>query len=130
MADINVAGIESADFDANLGGFREIVAGFHSDPGFRAKVENDPSAVFREHGIDLPSNVAVKVVANDAENLYVVFPPDPNGELSDELLESVAGGSTFGSVGSAATASSLVCACAPSSASTLSSAGTASSVDV
>ena len=127
MATIDVPEFSNDVLHSSLGGFARIVESYHSDPAFRAKIEADPVGVFGAHGIHLPPGVAIQVHANDDQTLYVTFPPDPNMELADEMLESVAGGSTVGCAGSAMTVSTLVCACAPSSASTLSSSGTASS---
>ncbi|MCY4430998.1 MAG: hypothetical protein OXC11_11485 [Rhodospirillales bacterium] len=89
----------------------------------RAEPGPDPYAVLTEMGIDVPSGVEVRVSVNTQEDFHLVFPPDPNTALSDEMLGSVAGGSTAGtasSIGCAGSASSL-----PSCAFSVSSAGTA-----
>ena len=96
---------------------------YHRHGGSRVEPGTEPYAALEEMGIDLPSGVELRVSVNTKEDFHLVFPPDPNTELSDEMLGSVAGGNTAGtasSVGCAGTVSSL-----PSCAMTVSSAGTA-----
>ena len=66
---------------------------------------------------------------NTAEEFYLVMPPDPNVELTDEALNMVAGGksaSTVGSAGSVGTISSATTtASSASSAGSVGCAGTA-----
>jgi len=126
MAEIDVPGLSDDSVHTHIGSFAQLVKSYHADPAFRSRIESDPVGTFHEYGINLPSSIGVEVHANDDRTMYVVFPPDPNVELSEELLETVAGGTTVGSAGSAMTLSTLVCSCAPSTASTLSSSGTAS----
>ena len=96
---------------------------YHRHGGFRVEPGTEPYAALSEMGIDVPSGVELRVSVNTQEDFHVVFPPDPNTALSDEMLVSVSGGNTAGtasSVGCAGTASSL-----PSCAFSVSSAGTA-----
>ena len=65
--------------------------------------------------------VDTRIVANTTDTFHVVMPPDPNTEVSDEILSTVAGGSTAG------TASSLGSIACVSLASCFSSAGSAGS---
>lgn len=67
------------------------------DPAIRARLLTEPKAVVEEiTGFHVPNHVEVKVFENDTDHLHVVLPQNPNasanGELSDEQLESVAGG--------------------------------------
>ena len=94
----------------------------HGEP--RVEPGTEPYAVLTEMmGIDVPPGVELRVSVNTQEDFHVVFPPDPNTALSDEMLVSVSGGNTAGtasSIGCAGTASSL-----PSCAFSVSTAGTA-----
>lgn len=91
--------------------------------GDRVEPGSEPYAVLERLGIDVPPGVELRVSVNTQDEFHVVFPPDPNTELSDEMLVSVAGGNCAGtasSIGCAGTASSL-----PSCAFSVSTAGTA-----
>ena len=74
--------------------FRTLVQRYHADPDYRRQVEADPVAAFREQGMELPGDIAVRVLANTDDTFYVVLPPDPNMDLGDEILADVAGGIT------------------------------------
>lgn len=92
---------------------------YRADESLRARVENgDYGELF---GM-VPSGVEVRVVCQTPEIYYMPMPEDPNAVASDELLESVAGGSTNGCASSVLTAGT-----APSCISSVSSVGTASS---
>ena len=83
--------------------FAEVV---YSDE-LRLRVEERPKDVLREHGFDFPPGVEVNVVFNTADTFHLAFPPDPNQELTDEALSAVAGGKTASSLSSAGSASSI-----------------------
>jgi hypothetical protein len=66
-----------------------------NDPAFRRELIEQPKAVLsREFGLDLPPSVKVAVVEESAQSFYLVLPPPrpAAGELADEDLEAVAGG--------------------------------------
>ncbi|MBD2243790.1 NHLP leader peptide family RiPP precursor [Nostoc sp. FACHB-888] len=73
-----------------------IIAQSWKDEAYKQELLSNSKAVIeREFGIQLPANVSVKVVEENPTNLYFVLPmrPDLSGaELSDEQLETVAGG--------------------------------------
>ncbi len=79
-----------------------------SDEDRLREVEERPKDVLREHGIDMPVGVDVKVVLNTRDTFHLAMPPDPNQVLQDESLMAVAGGGkTMGTVGTMATTSTL-----------------------
>ena len=79
-----------------------------SDEDRLREVEERPKDVLREHGIDMPVGVDVKVVLNTRDTFHLAMPPDPNQALQDESLMAVAGGGkTMGTVGTIATTSTL-----------------------
>ena len=60
------------------------------DADFRAEVEADARSAI---GGALPPQVdSVRVVEDTGGVVHFVFPPDPNGELSDEALSGTSGG--------------------------------------
>ena len=64
-----------------------------NDPEYRAKVHADPVAAVAEYGVAVPDSVQdVRVVENTGDTVYYVFPADPNGAMSDDDLNWVAGG--------------------------------------
>ena len=115
---------------------RAFADDFRSDPELRSRVAADPRGVLAERNLGpLPEvigeEVEIRFVANTDDKYFLVFPPDPNIELTDDtLLDIAAGGktaSTAGTSGSAATIASTVTTSTASSASSVSSAGSAGS---
>ena len=60
----------------------------------------DPKAVLKEHGLDVPDNLDVKVVENADNCVHITLPAPPAGymDLSEDELSNAAGG-TAHSVG-------------------------------
>ena len=114
------------DPDFSTGQIAVIGNDLFEDTDLRRHLEIDPRAALEERGIDVPSDMELRVAVNTDDILYIAMPPDPNSVLSDENLGSVAGGtdnvSTAGSVGSMGT---FACSCGPSSVSSVGSLGTA-----
>ena len=110
--------------------YRAVGDARENDPEFRALLEEDPCAALASKGMEVPEGVEVRVHANDADTLYIAFPPDPNQLLSDISLENVSGGVPASSAGCAGSASSLStfpsCAGSVATASTLGSAACSS----
>ncbi len=72
-----------------------VVAKAWKDEKFKKELISNPKAVInKEFGVQIPDNVNVKVVEENANNLYIILPmkPQREGELTDEQLEAVAGG--------------------------------------
>ena len=64
-----------------------------SDGGFRQSLISDPRGTLQQtYGLDFPSDVTVHVHQEDANHLHFVLPMSSEIELSDEDLDSVAGG--------------------------------------
>ena len=127
MVIIDITDTSASAVHQQMNQFRALVQRFHADPDYRREVEADPVSAFREQGMELPSDIAVRVLANTDDTFYMVLPPDPNMDLGDEMLTAVAGGklhlraATFGSV---ACMGCFACACPASTVSTASSVGT------
>lgn len=69
----------------------QIYAKCWKDEAFKQKLLADPQATLRAEGVTFAANVAVKAVADTANEVHLVIPAKPT-DLSDEDLESVAGG--------------------------------------
>ena len=72
--------------------FSNFTRKYQENPELRARAETEPRAVLSEHGIHMPPEHDVRIVANTAETFNLVMPPDPNSTLADEDLAAVAGG--------------------------------------
>lgn len=105
--------------------YRPGEAIWERDPEYRTRMEANPREVLTEQGVEVPKSLDVRVVANDADTMHFVFPPDPNEALSDEELSSVSGGVRASSAASVGCASTL--ACIPSCVSSGATASSASS---
>jgi hypothetical protein len=72
--------------------FGKIIAKAWRDAAFKLALIANPSAALQAEGIELPNGVAVTVLENTDKQFYLVLPPVPADELSDEALVSAAGG--------------------------------------
>ncbi len=70
-----------------------------SDAAFKQQLIETPREALAALGVELPAHLAgvnLKVVENTADILHLVLPaPPPEGELSDDELDGVAGGGEF-----------------------------------
>jgi hypothetical protein len=77
---------------------RRLIQRSVEDDGFRQRLIEDPkAAVEQELGSRLPEEVRVVAVEETSDTIYLVLPSTSplvgeDGEISDEALESVAGG--------------------------------------
>jgi hypothetical protein len=77
---------------------RRLINRSLQDEDFRQRLLAEPrAAIEQELGSRLPESVEVRVVQESADTIYLVLPSasplgGEGGELSDEALESVAGG--------------------------------------
>ena len=64
------------------------------DDALKARFMSDPKAVLKEHGMDVPEGIDVKVVENADDCVHIPLPAAPAGDidLSDGELGKVAGG--------------------------------------
>ena len=63
-----------------------LVAQAWSDESLKARLLEDPAPVLREHGIEVPFDVELRVVEDTAAVRHLVLPASPEGELADEEL--------------------------------------------
>jgi Nitrile hydratase, alpha chain len=77
---------------------RRLIEKSLQDKDFRQRLLDDPKgAIEQEMGTRVPEGFEVRVVEESADSIYLVLPSasplvGEGGELSDEALESVAGG--------------------------------------
>src|SRR5688500_5191729 len=71
-----------------------LVSKAQQDSGFRKELIRNPKAIIeQELGLRLPGDFDVKVFEETSKSLCLVIPAKTEeGELSDQLLEAVAGG--------------------------------------
>jgi hypothetical protein len=70
------------------------------DESFRQQLLNDPKEVIEsEFGRKIPESIQIKVLEENANTVYIILPhivvPNPETELTDTELYSVAGGAPW-----------------------------------
>lgn len=88
--------------------YGRVLAKAWEDESFKQRLLSEPKAVLVENGIEVPGNLAIRVVENTEDTLYITLPAPPSAELKDEQLEMVAGGSCLGTGGTFGTATSCL----------------------
>ena len=81
-----------AEQDKRREAYGKVVARTWRDPAFKAKLMADPQATLKGAGIALPAGAKVTVLENTATHFHLVLPPKPTDALSDDALDSLAGG--------------------------------------
>jgi hypothetical protein len=114
-------------YRGNWEAFEALGERYRADSALRDRLDGgDVSDALTELGLVLPPDIEARIVADTSDMMHVVLPPDPNTNLSDEMLSAVAGGGkTAGSAGTVGTAGSVACSTIPSSASSAGTAGSA-----
>ena len=77
----------------------QLFAKCWKDEALKARFMADPKAVLKEHGLDVPEGMDVKVVENADDCVHITIPAPPVGhmDLSDDELKDAAGGGTYDS---------------------------------
>jgi len=70
----------------------DVLARLQSDDAFKSRLLSDANSALSGMGIHVPEGLTVKVHENTESTLNFILPPPRNAELSDSMLESVAGG--------------------------------------
>ena len=78
----------------------DLFAACWKDEALKQRFMADPKAVLAEYDMPVPDGIDVKVVENADDCVYITLPKRPSGELSDEELESAAGGGGAGQMAS------------------------------
>ena len=72
-----------------------VVAQVWADEKLKSRLLDNPAAVLRENGIEVPAGVEIRVVENTDKVHYLVLPPKPldsASELTSEQIDAVVGG--------------------------------------
>ena len=71
-----------------------LFAACWKDEALKARFMSDPKAVLKEHGLDVPDGIDVKVVENADDCVHITLPTPPaeSMNLSDAELNTAAGG--------------------------------------
>ena len=79
----------------------QLFAACWKDEALKARFMTDPKSVMKEHGLDVPDGIDVKVVENADDCVHITLPAPPGGqlELSDDDLGKVAGGFAMNAFG-------------------------------
>ena len=76
-----------------------IIAKAWQDEAYKKGLIADPKGVLqKEFGLELPPALSIEVLEESPTKLYLVIPPKPTDELSDEQLDAVAGGACIPAV--------------------------------
>ena len=71
----------------------QVVAKAWQDDAFKKRLLSNPSVVLKEHGLEMPSGVQIRVVENSDQVVHLTLPAQPqDDELSEDALDAVAGG--------------------------------------
>ena len=72
--------------------YGKAVARAWVDADYKAKLLGDPRAALSEVGIEFPAGKNVTVAEDDGENIQLSLPPRPEGEITDQALQTVSAG--------------------------------------
>lgn len=73
---------------------QKAIARAWTDPAFKARLVDDPTAALAEVGIQSPDGKRVNILENTADTLYLVIPlaPPASDGISADDLEKIAAG--------------------------------------
>ncbi len=73
--------------------WKDVLKRAITDPAYRQALKDNPAKVLAEAGVKVDKATEYVVVEQTPRKVYLVLPPlIEEGELSDEMLDSVAGG--------------------------------------
>ena|SRR5579872_905458 len=72
-----------------------LVAKAWADDNLKARLIDDPATVLREHGMDVPYDLELRVVEDTDQVRYLVLPTSPGNDLADEELTCSVGYDSF-----------------------------------
>jgi hypothetical protein len=70
----------------------EVIKKAWDDDAFMQRLLDDATPVLKEHGVQVPEGMQIKVVTNSGNLSHLVIPPKPTTKLSDEDLDKVSAG--------------------------------------
>ncbi|MGH7922683.1 MAG: NHLP leader peptide family RiPP precursor, partial [Candidatus Dormibacteraceae bacterium] len=72
--------------------FQDIQIKAATDEQFRAALKRDPRGTLAAEGIDVPADSEVLIIEGTDKQIPLVLPPVFEGELTEEVLSDVVGG--------------------------------------
>ena len=110
---------------------KQFSINYHSDEKLRTRIDGGDVAPLYEAlnsdvpgGAHPPEGMQVRVVADTDQVQHMVIPSNPMWMMQDSDMQNVSGGTTAGTAGSIACASTLLCSTCPSSVGSAGTAGT------
>ena len=79
----------------NLRKWDRLVARVWADEAFKQYLKDEPAKVLKEYGLDVPTDLEIRVLENTDRVHYLTLPAkpvQPPADLSDGQMETVAGG--------------------------------------
>ncbi len=70
----------------------KAIARAWKDPTYKLKLTDDPHAALADVGVTVAAGTAIKVLENTADTVHLVLPQPPEGTVTDDELERIAGG--------------------------------------
>jgi hypothetical protein len=87
-----MAGQQTNDWGKAWG---QVVARAWTDEAFKERLLSNPGAVLREHGLEVPPGIRVKVLEDTAQLVHLSLPKKPGAEeLAEEDLGRLAAGAS------------------------------------
>ncbi|MEI8185839.1 MAG: NHLP leader peptide family RiPP precursor, partial [Chlorobiaceae bacterium] len=74
----------------------KIIAKAWTDETYKQRLTEKPADVLKEEGVEIPDGMTFKVVENTPALFHFILPQKPDVELTENDLESVAGGGVIG----------------------------------
>ena len=72
--------------------YEKVLSKCWANPAFKQQLLADPARALKAEGVELPEGLKVRAVEDSAGQFTFVIPARP-AELTDEMLDSVVGGS-------------------------------------
>ena len=81
--------------DAQQVAYGKVIARSWDDDAYKSKLLSDPRTVLADAGINVPADVDITITEQQPGQMNLVLPAKPvEGEISDDALQTVAGGFT------------------------------------
>lgn len=72
--------------------WQKVIAKAMGDQVFRMRLIKNPKEALKDHGIELPANINLKVLEETAGTKYLILPQEQAGKLAEEDLKKIASG--------------------------------------
>jgi hypothetical protein len=90
----------------------QLTARAWSDDAFKKRLLSDPMSVAKEYDIPVPPGSQIRIVEDTPTVRHFILPPKPPAEeLSDEMLEQVAGGGCLNNLSANTTLNAQIANC-------------------